>query len=276
MRLFLTCMTAACALGVATPAAAQYVNANAGGAVGVENRLAQLESRIQAGVQAGSIDRTEAWRLRQEHRQLTRLYRQYSRNGLTVQERTDLQARFRDLRQDIRLADGGRTWRDGDRYGANVYQGTRYDSRGRVDPNGMYDRSGRRIPDNVLYGNNVYQGQRYDRDGDPDEDGMYDRYGNRLPDNVYGQGGPYEEVCDRNDRGGLGGLIDDLFGGDDDCRGVGLRVGQRVTGSLGAVPYEYRSQYRDGNGYYFRSDGRQIYQIDARTQTVVRIYSMNR
>src|SRR5688500_7566219 len=189
MRLFLTCMTAACALGVATPAAAQYVNANTGVGVGVgvENRLAQLETRIQAGVAAGSIDRTGAWRLRQEHRQLQRLYRQYSRNGLTVEERTDLQARFRDLRQDIRLADGGRTWRDGDRYGATVYQGTRYDSRGRVDPNGMYDRDGNRIPDSALYGSNVYQGKRYDSRGRVDPNGMYDRDGRRIPDSaLYG------------------------------------------------------------------------------------------
>ena len=275
MRLFLTCMTAACALGVATPAAAQYVNANAGGTVGVENRLAQLETRIQAGVAAGSIDRTEAWRLRQELRQLQRTYRLYSRNGLTVQERTDLQARFRDLRSDIRLADGGRTWRDNDRYGANanVYQGTRYDSRGRVDANGMYDRFGNRIPDSQLYGSNVYTGTRYDSRGRIDPDGMYDRYGNRIPDDgYYGQGGPYEPVCER--RGGIGGLIDDLFG-DDDCD-AGLRVGSRVSGNLGAVPYEYRNQYRDGNGYYFRSDGRSVFQIDARTNTIVRIYALNR
>jgi hypothetical protein len=42
------------------------------------------------------------------------------------------------------------------------------------------------------------------------------------------------------------------------------------------VPYEYRSRYRDGNGVYYRSDGRQIYQIDARTQTVLRIYAIDR
>jgi hypothetical protein len=42
------------------------------------------------------------------------------------------------------------------------------------------------------------------------------------------------------------------------------------------VPYAYRSQYRDGERAYYRSDGRQIYQIDPRTQTVVRIYAMTR
>jgi nuclear transport factor 2 (NTF2) superfamily protein len=42
------------------------------------------------------------------------------------------------------------------------------------------------------------------------------------------------------------------------------------------VPSQYRYQYRDGNGVYYRSDGRAIYQIDARTDTVLRVYSMDR
>ncbi len=42
------------------------------------------------------------------------------------------------------------------------------------------------------------------------------------------------------------------------------------------MPYAYRNQYRDGSGVYYRSDGRNIYQIDARTQTVARIYPMTR
>jgi hypothetical protein len=66
-------------------------------------------------------------------------------------------------------------------------------------------------------------------------------------------------------RTGLGGLIDNVLGGG------GLRVGQRATANLGGVPAEFRNQYRDGNGVYYRSDGRSIYQIDAQTQTVVRV-----
>jgi hypothetical protein len=31
--------------------------------------------------------------------------------------------------------------------------------------------------------------------------------------------------------------------------------------------------YRDGNGVYYRSDGRNIYQIDARTNVVTRVFS---
>ena len=58
--------------------------------------------------------------------------------------------------------------------------------------------------------------------------------------------------------------------------GGGLRVGQRASGNLHGVPYQYQGQFRDGNGYSFRSDGRAIYQIDARSNTVVRTYAINR
>lgn len=239
MKILLTAMTAACALGAAAPAAAQYVNANAGGAVGIDNRIAQLETRLQAGIQAGVIDRSEAMSLRQDLRDLRRTERFYSRNGLSQQERMDLQARIREIRTDLRMADGGRF--DNDR----------------------------------RFGYQDYQGQRYDRYGNLSNSGLYDRNGNQIGDVGYsGQGGPYEEAdsYDCQARGGVGGVIDNVLG-----RGCdNLRVGARVSSNLGSVPYEYRGQYRDGNGYYYRSDGRNIYQIDARTNTVLRIYGMNR
>ena len=220
MNKLLAALTAASTLALGAPAAAQYdyrSNVNAGGGAGIQHRIARLEARIDAGVRAGTIDRREARSLRQQLRSLTRLERQYSRNGLNQRERADLQQRVRAFREDLRLADG--------RMG-----------------NGQYG-----------YNDDVYE------------------------DGYYGQGGPYEEVdCDRG--GGLGGILDSIFGGgDDDCRGgATLRVGQRVSGNLGSVPYEYRGQYRDGGGVYYRSDGRVIYQIDARTHTVIRIYGMNR
>jgi hypothetical protein len=100
--------------------------------------------------------------------------------------------------------------------------------------------------------------------------------GNYGQGNYYGQGGPIEElrevrqVCAQ--RGGLGGILGSILGAGDNC----LSVGERVSGNLYAVPYEYRNQFRDGYGYYHRSDGQNIYQIDARTHTVLRIYAMNR
>lgn len=188
-----------------------YANPNARGAVAIDNRLARLDARIQAGIQSGVIDQREAWNLRRQLDEISRLDRRYGRNGYTQQERADMQQRLRYFRDQLNLADGGR-YNNG-RYGAN---------------NGYY-----------------------------------------------GQGGPYEEVCETNTNvGGLGGLIGSIFGGGttDDC--AGLRVGQRVSGNLGAVPYQYRNRYRDTGNVYYRSDGRQIYQIDARTNTVLRIYGM--
>ena len=75
MRILLTTMTAACALAAATPAAAQYVNANANSAVAIENRIVQLENRVEAGRRSGAIDRVEASPLRQRLRQLRRTHR---------------------------------------------------------------------------------------------------------------------------------------------------------------------------------------------------------
>jgi hypothetical protein len=225
MNKLLLSMAAVGAIAAAAPAAAQYgygSNVNAGGTVGVSNRIAQLDARLQAGIQAGVIDRTEARGLRMQMRQLQRLEQQYSYNGLTQAERQDLQMRLRELRQDIQMADNGRFDRD-NRYGS--------------------------------YNDPYYN------------DGAYT-----------GRGGPYEpgydSSCDTGSRGVIGGVIDSVLGRSDNC--YGLRVGARASGNLYSVPSQYRYQYRDGNGVYYRSDGRAIYQIDARSNTVMRVYPMDR
>ncbi|HEX8512428.1 MAG TPA: hypothetical protein VF688_04905 [Allosphingosinicella sp.] len=118
---------------------------------------------------------------------------------------------------------------------------------------------------------------RYDRDTRYSWDDRYDNNGGHNG-GYAGQGGPYEQpydnaYCDTNTRGGIGGLIDGVLGRtDNNCS---LRVGSRASANLYAVPSQYRYRYRDGNGVYYRSDGRNIYQIDARTQTVLRIYGMD-
>lgn len=214
MKKILVVATAVSALGAA-PAFAQFGyqnNANAGGTMGMSNRVAQLDARFQAGIQSGTITRQEAQSLRPQLRQLRQLERQYSVNGLSQQERADLQQRIRSVRQQLRLADNN---------SGNHYTGWDEDN---------------------------YPGQVYT-----------------------GQGGPLEEVeCES--RGGIGGIFDSVLGRNNNC----ISVGSRAPSNLYAVPYEYRSQYRDGNGIYYRSDGRQIYQIDSRTNTVLRAYSMYR
>jgi hypothetical protein len=200
------------------------MNANAGGAMGIQNRIMQLDTRFQTGLQSGAISRQEAQSIRPQLRQLRQLERQYSANGLTQQERQDLQQRIRSVRQQLRVADGG--------------------------ANGQY--------------------ANWDND-----DGYYNQnqgnYGNNQNQGYYGQGGPYEEVNEVcATRSGLGGILGNILGGGDNC----LSVGERATGNLGAVPYQYRDQFRDGGGYYYRYTNGRVVQIDARTQTVVRIYDV--
>lgn len=235
MKKILMAMTALGAIAAAAPASAQYANANvnAGGAVGIDNRIARIEQRIDAGIRAGTISRAEARDLRLRLRDIRQLDYRYGRNGYTQAERRDMQARLRAFRDQLQMADGRR---GNGQYGA-------YDDR---------------------YGDDRYEDDRYGNDG------------------YYGQGGPYEAVeCDsRRDGGGgiLGGLFDSIFGGDRsdrDCD-ASLRVGQRASGNLSAVPYEYRNQFRDGNGVVYRTDGRVIYQIDVRTSRVLRIYDVDR
>lgn len=203
---------------------------------GFTARIGNLQERIQAGVQSGAITRQEAGPLRLQLRQLMQLERRYSANGFTAQERADLQQRIRNLRQQVRVADGGA-------------RGYDRDDRDGYGQNDRYDRDDRRT--------GGYDDRGYNSDGRRDD------YGRR------------DDIDDDDDqqpvqRGGLGGLIDNVLGGG------GLRVGQRAPANLNGLPSAYRSQYRDGNGVYYRSDGRSIYGIDTRSQEVIGIYPMNR
>jgi hypothetical protein len=264
MKKILLSMAALSALSIGAPAAAQYSNggyqnSNSGyqnraytdvnGNVGA--RIGQLQARIQAGIQSGAISRQEAVTLRQQLRQLRDLERHYAVNGLTGRERADLQLRIRNLRQQIRYAEGGQ--------GSYRNNGYDEDGYGRGQSIGR-DRDG--YDDRIDRNRDGYDDRDYDRDGRWDDD--YQDRG--YEDRGYEDRG-YE---DRSQRGGIGGVIDSVLG-----RG-GLQVGQRASGNLYGVPYEYRSRYRDGNGVYYRSDGRSIYQIDARTQTVIRVFPMGR
>ena len=215
MNKFIATMAAVSALAIAAPAVAQpgyggQQNSYRGGNAdaNLSARIDQLQVRLQAGVQSGSITRREAMSLRQQLRQLSQLERQYARNGISGQERGELQRRMRDVRQAIRRADG----------------------------------------------NDQARWDGYDREDDYGRDGQWSGYANE---------GQYQQP-----RSGLGGVIDTVLGGG------GLRVGQRASSGLYGLQGGYRDQYRDGNGAYYRTDGRQIYQIDARTQTVVRVYPM--
>lgn len=242
MNKLLLSAAALAAIAGASAASAQYQQPNYqqpyynnGSAGNLTARIQQLQARMQAGIQSGEISRQEAQMLRPRLRELSRLDRQYAYNGYSGQERSDLQRRLRELRRDIRLADGGR----------GQYADDRWDGEDRYGQTGQYG---------------TYEPIDRDRDGYDDRD--YDRDG-RWEDDV---SGTYPEQR----RGGVAGVIDTIFGTG------GLRVGQRAPSNLGGVPYAYQSRFRDGGGVYYRSDGRQIYQIDARDGTVLRVYAIDR
>lgn len=209
------------ALAFAVPAAAQpggfngqqgsYRDAGNAG-MHMSARIDQLQMRLQAGVQNGSISRREAMPLRQQLRQLVQLERRYSAGGMSGQERSELQRRMRDVRMAIRRADG----------------------------------------------NDQARWDGYDREDGYGRDGSWTSAG----DNRYPESQP---------RTGLGGVVDTFLGG-----GGLLRVGQQASSGLYGLQGGFRDRYRDGNGAYYRTDGRQIYQIDARSHTVIRVHPMNR
>lgn len=213
----------------------------------ISARIARLQVRIQAGVQSGTINRQEAFRLREQVRQLTRLERQYSVNGLTGRERSVLQQRLNRLRQQIQRADrgGNGRWDADDRYGD------------------FYDRN-----------NDGWDDRDANRDGRWDVDSRYDRDRDGWDDRDTNRDGRWDYNANdgrgANNGGFLGQVIDSITGG-----GM-LQVGQRAPDNLYGVPTQYRSQYRDGDGIYYRSDNRAIYQIETRGRTVVRVYPLNR
>lgn len=83
----------------AAPAAAQpYGRHDQGrweqGAYNLNQRQAQLNSRIEIGVRRGDISRREAADLRNQSYEIARLEAHYRVNGLNPRERADLDRRF--------------------------------------------------------------------------------------------------------------------------------------------------------------------------------------
>jgi hypothetical protein len=223
----------------------------------IDARINRLDARLNAGIRAGTIDRYEAGRLRAEINDLRNMSRSYAYGGISSAERADMAARLRSVREDIRVADNG-SW---DRYDNSYWGGG---AAGYGYNNGYGTSTG-------TYGNTYNNGYGSNGYGSTYNNG----YGTSANNGYYGQGGPYEEVQTCDSRSGIvGGLIDSVVGRD--CTSTMVRVGQRAPSNLYGVPYELQNQYRDGYGYYYRSDGRSIYQIDARTNTVLRVYPMNR
>lgn len=71
--------------------------------VSLEQRQMQLDRRIDRGLRDGSLNRREAWRLRDEMRELVRLENRYRYDGLSRGERIDLDRRYDRLAMQIRM-----------------------------------------------------------------------------------------------------------------------------------------------------------------------------
>ena len=210
----------AVALAVASGLSSISASAQIGAQSNIQNRLANFQDRIQAGVESGSITRTEAAPLRDQLRQVQQLERRYAAGGLTPDERNLLQPRVRSLRQQIATAERNDYSRPGTR---------------RDDGEEDWAESDRGVG-----------GERY---ASRDEDWNEERYADEL----YSGGG------------------EDRF--DDE---VGARVGSRVPGAFGALPYELRSEFPETERHTFRFWNGRIYQADRRTGVIVRIYEAER
>ena len=318
MKKFLLTLAALPIAAFAGEASGQNV-ANAG-AAGVQNQIANLEARFNAGLNAGVFTSGERDQIDRQLAALRSLERNYSANGLSVTERTTLQQRIRTLRDQLRAAGGPSWanqygWRDVDLDSRAGAPGTEvaYDAYGRPmrGRSVSYDRYGRPITNDR---------DRYDPYGRQvaSDGGGYDQYGRPVADDgTYGQGGPYEPVSQRGSGVGnvLGGVLGSVVGGGRGVGGVlgnvvgggrgvggvvgsvvggrggvgsilgsvlgrgGMRTGDVVTGAIGSVlggVVGSGSRFRDTNEVYFRSDGQSVYEIDARTNTVMRVHPVQR
>lgn len=88
----------------------------------IDERVARMDDRIDAGVRTGELSRAEAMSLRAEFRDLVNMEARYRAGGLSGWERQDLDRRFdhlsmriRDNRRDGEMGwYGGRGWNDAD------------------------------------------------------------------------------------------------------------------------------------------------------------------
>lgn len=293
-KIFLT-MTALSALAAAAPAAAQYPGqapypgqygqypgqtgyGSVAGTGAMHRRAQRVQVQIDTGVRRGTISRSEARRLHDQLRQFTQLERQYRINGINGRERADLRLRLRNLRQQVRYAERfGNGYDSSERYDRN-HDG--WDDRdlnrdGRWDVDSSYDRNGDGWDDRDMNRDGRWDVERsYDRnndgwdDRDVNRDGGWDdeRSGNRVDADWDDDNWDEDDRGDwQNRQGGWGQApATSVFG-----------VGTRAPTGLSPVPPQYQSRFRDGNGVYYRYDDGRVFQIDARTNLILRVDPLN-
>jgi hypothetical protein len=180
---------AALPMGLYAGQATAQVNANTRGGATVQTRIANLESRFNAGVQAGAFTQSEYATISRQLAELRSLERSYSYNGISESERQALQQRIRQVRDQLRSA-GSSTWASRYDWNDREYDGyatsVTYDAYGRPIPQGgvAYDQYGRPINHGGVvydqYGRVVAnRGVTYDQYGRPINNNgvVYDQYG---------------------------------------------------------------------------------------------------
>lgn len=307
MSKFLFAAAAASTLAIAASAPAQDTRTTAG--VNIDARIDRLEQRLRAGLDQRTISSDEARLLAPQLTQLRDLYRRLAADGFTREERQSITAQLREVRRQMRIADAGAWdrydsddwWRDDEPgFGYGYGQDSRIDRDNDGWDDRDRDRDGRWEDDvGSGYGYSYGQNDRIDRNNDGYDDRDWDRDGRFDDDLAVRLDRNYDGIDDRDyDRDGrwdddvaegryaasapppaaapaqpqsiVGALLNTFLGGATPT----LQPGQQAPDNLYGVPYQYQSQYRDGNGVYFRSDGRAIYEIDARTRSVVRVHPM--
>lgn len=79
----------------------------------INQRQNMLENRIRAGMHNGRLSRSETFQLRAQFRDIAQIEARYRRNGLSYQERRDLDRRFDRLTADLQIALNDRDRRRG-------------------------------------------------------------------------------------------------------------------------------------------------------------------
>jgi hypothetical protein len=79
----------------------------------INQRQNMLENRIRAGIRSGRLSRSESFQLRAQFRDIAQVEARYRRNGLSYQERRDLDRRFDRLTANLQIALNDRDRRRG-------------------------------------------------------------------------------------------------------------------------------------------------------------------
>jgi hypothetical protein len=201
---------------------------------GQRSQSIELQTQIDAGVRSGTISRSELPALRDSLRQLTMLERQLGIGGLTGREHATLQQRGNVLRQQISFASQTRG-----RFENRFDSDAGFQNEGRAGWEARYDSEHRAAWDD-----------RYISDRNAAWDS------GRRGDSRFAADSRFE-ASNRGDR----------FAGD-------VRIGQRASRRMVALPDLYRGEFRDSDQVYYRYDSERVYEIDRNNGLIVRLFDL--